>query len=94
MPLKIAAFPKCFIDQIAGDRSMSVFDWIEMSGASMPTVWKCTTGFSPVSRRRISTRSPRRLPRPALPCPCSAARPISRTPIPIARKRAMSARWN
>ena len=31
MPLKIAAFPKCYIDQIAGDRSMSVFDWIEMA---------------------------------------------------------------
>ena len=29
MPLKIAAFPKCYIDQIAGDRSMSVFDWID-----------------------------------------------------------------
>jgi sugar phosphate isomerase/epimerase len=33
MPLKIAAFPKCFIDQIAGDRSMSIFDWIEMARA-------------------------------------------------------------
>ncbi len=33
MPLKIAAFPKCFIDEIAGRRSMSVFDWIEMAGA-------------------------------------------------------------
>ena len=31
MSLKIAAFPKCYIDQIAGDRSMSVFDWIEMA---------------------------------------------------------------
>jgi sugar phosphate isomerase/epimerase len=31
MPLKIAAFPKCYIDQIAGDRSMSVFDWIRMA---------------------------------------------------------------
>src|SRR6201994_155531 len=29
--MKISAFPKCFIDQIAGDRSMSVFDWIEMA---------------------------------------------------------------
>jgi sugar phosphate isomerase/epimerase len=27
--LKLAAFPKCYIDQIAGDRSMTVFDWIE-----------------------------------------------------------------
>jgi len=31
MPLKIAAFPKCFIDEIAGRRSTSVFDWIEMA---------------------------------------------------------------
>ncbi len=31
MPLKIAAFPKCFIDEIAGRRSMSVFDWIAMA---------------------------------------------------------------
>ncbi|MBV9125510.1 MAG: TIM barrel protein [Planctomycetes bacterium] len=31
MPLKISAFPKCYIDRIAGDRSLSVFDWIEMA---------------------------------------------------------------
>jgi sugar phosphate isomerase/epimerase len=31
MPLKISAFPKCYIDQIAGARSMSVFEWIEMA---------------------------------------------------------------
>ena len=29
--LKISAFPKCYIDQIAGERTMSVFDWIEMA---------------------------------------------------------------
>jgi sugar phosphate isomerase/epimerase len=29
--LKISAFPKCFLDEIAGRRSMSVFDWIEMA---------------------------------------------------------------
>ena len=28
---RLAAFPKCYIDAIAGDRSMSVFDWIEMA---------------------------------------------------------------
>src|SRR5271155_5608715 len=33
MPLKISAFPKCYIDRIAGERSMSVFDWIEMARA-------------------------------------------------------------
>ncbi len=29
MPPKIAAFPKCYLDRIAGERSLSVFDWIE-----------------------------------------------------------------
>lgn len=31
MPVPISAFPKCYIDQIAGDRSMSVFEWIEIA---------------------------------------------------------------
>jgi sugar phosphate isomerase/epimerase len=28
---KISAFPKCFLDKIAGERSMSLFDWVEMA---------------------------------------------------------------
>ncbi len=28
---KLAAFPKCYIDELALDRTMSVFDWIEMA---------------------------------------------------------------
>jgi sugar phosphate isomerase/epimerase len=31
MPLKLSAFPKCYIDQIAGECSLSIFDWIEMA---------------------------------------------------------------
>ncbi len=31
MPLMLSAFPKCYIERIAGDRSMSVFDWITMA---------------------------------------------------------------
>jgi sugar phosphate isomerase/epimerase len=31
MKPRISAFPKCYLDQIAGDRSMSVFEWIEMA---------------------------------------------------------------
>ncbi|MDR3634793.1 MAG: sugar phosphate isomerase/epimerase [Isosphaeraceae bacterium] len=31
MPLKLSAFPKCYLEEIAGHRSMSVFDWIEMA---------------------------------------------------------------
>ncbi len=45
MPLKIAAFPKCFIDEIAGRRSMSVFDWIEMARRSTPTGLEMYDGF-------------------------------------------------
>jgi sugar phosphate isomerase/epimerase len=33
MPLRISAFPKCYIDQIAGTRTISVFEWIEMARA-------------------------------------------------------------
>lgn len=29
--MKISAFPKCYIDTISTDRTMTVFDWIEMS---------------------------------------------------------------
>lgn len=28
---RLSAFPKCYLDAIAGERSMSVFDWIEMA---------------------------------------------------------------
>ena len=28
---KLSAFPKCYLDAIAGDRSMTVFDWIEQA---------------------------------------------------------------
>jgi len=33
MPVKLSAFPKCYLDRIAGDRSLSVFDWIEQARA-------------------------------------------------------------
>ena len=31
MPLRLSAFPKCYLDRIAGERTMSVFDWIEQA---------------------------------------------------------------
>jgi sugar phosphate isomerase/epimerase len=33
MPVRLSAFPKCYLDDIAGRRTMTVFDWIEMSRA-------------------------------------------------------------
>src|SRR5882757_8386200 len=31
MSLKLSAFPKCYLETIAGERTMSVFDWIVMA---------------------------------------------------------------
>jgi len=31
MPLKLSAFPKCYIERIAGERTMTVFEWIDMA---------------------------------------------------------------
>ncbi len=31
MALKLSAFPKCYLDTIAGERTMTVFEWIEMA---------------------------------------------------------------
>ena len=81
MPLKIAAFPKCYIDQIAGERSMSVFDWIEMARSLDADGLEMYDGFFTSLEPTISTGSEKPSPRRALPCPCCAARPISRTPI-------------
>jgi len=31
MALKLSAFPKCWLDRIAGERTMTVFEWIEIA---------------------------------------------------------------
>jgi sugar phosphate isomerase/epimerase len=31
MPVRLSAFPKCYLDDIAGHRTMTVFQWIEMA---------------------------------------------------------------
>src|SRR6185437_9048923 len=31
MPLRLSAFPKCYLETIAAARTMSVFDWIDMA---------------------------------------------------------------
>jgi sugar phosphate isomerase/epimerase len=33
MPIRLSAFPKCYLDEIAGRRTMTVFQWIEMARA-------------------------------------------------------------
>jgi sugar phosphate isomerase/epimerase len=31
VPLKLSAFPKCWLEKIAGERTMTVFEWIEIA---------------------------------------------------------------
>jgi sugar phosphate isomerase/epimerase len=31
MPVRLSAFPKCYLDEIAGRRTMTVFEWIAMA---------------------------------------------------------------
>ena len=47
MPLKISAFPKCYLDAIAGARTMSVFDWIEMARSLDADGLEMYDGFFP-----------------------------------------------
>jgi sugar phosphate isomerase/epimerase len=37
MPARLAAFPKCYLDALVVERSMTLFDWIEMA-ATLPHV--------------------------------------------------------
>ena len=45
MPPRIAVFPKCFIDEIAVRRTMSLFDWIETSAALQAEGLEIYAGF-------------------------------------------------
>jgi sugar phosphate isomerase/epimerase len=44
---KLSAFPKCYLDQIAGERSMSVFDWIEQAKSLDADGLEMYEGFFP-----------------------------------------------
>lgn len=37
-PLKLAAFPKCFMDELCVDRTMTVFDWIALAERELKPV--------------------------------------------------------
>ena len=56
MPLKISAFPKCYIDPIAGARTMSVFDWIDMARSLDADGLEMYEASSPVWSRRYLDR--------------------------------------
>ena len=90
MPLRLSAFPKCYIDQIAGDRTMSVFDWIEHG----PLARRRRAGnvrrlLHRVSTTPTSTASARRFAAAGFAMPMLCCSPDFTNPDPDARKRAI-----
>ncbi len=43
--MKLAAFPKCFVDELVRDRSMRLLEWIEMA-AALPIDGRSSTTHS------------------------------------------------
>ena len=58
--MKIAAFPKCYLDDISLHRTMSVFDWIERAGELGAEGLEMYEGFFWSWRTPISIRSGKR----------------------------------
>src|ERR1041385_7358489 len=89
MPLKISAFPKCYIDRIAGERSMSVFDWIEMARALDADGLEMYEGFFTSLDDSDIDRVGEAISAAGFAMPILCGSPDFPTPAPGARKRAV-----
>ena len=89
MPLKIAAFPKCYIDQIAGDRTMSVFDWIEMARSLDADGLEMYDGFFTSLEPDYLDRVGEAIAAAGFAMPMLCCSPDFTNPDPDARKRAV-----
>jgi sugar phosphate isomerase/epimerase len=89
MPVRLAAFPKCYIEQIAVDRTMSVFDWIDMArtldadGLEMYDGFFTSLGDSYIDRVGESIR------KASFAMPMLCCSPDFTNPDPDSRKRAI-----
>jgi len=89
MPLKIAAFPKCYIDQIAGDRTMSVFDWIAMARSLDADGLEMYDGFFTSLEPDYLDRVGEAIALAGFAMPMLCSSPDFTNPDPDARKRAV-----
>jgi sugar phosphate isomerase/epimerase len=89
MPLKIAAFPKCYIDQIAGDQSMSVFDWIAMARSLDADGLEMYDGFFTSLAADYLDQVGEAIARAGFAMPMLCCSPDFTNPDPDARKRAV-----
>jgi sugar phosphate isomerase/epimerase len=89
MPLTIAAFPKCFIDEIAVRRSMSVFDWIEMARSLDADGLEMYDGFFTSLDDSYIDRVTEAIRRAGFAMPMLCCSPDFTNPDPVARNEAV-----
>src|SRR4029453_276614 len=89
MPLKLSAFPKCYLDRIAGDRSMSVFDWIAMARQLDADGLEMYDGFFTSPDPCYLDPARGTIPSAGFPIPTLRCPPASPPPDAEARKRAV-----
>lgn len=89
MPLKLSAFPKCYIDQIAGARTMSVFDWIAMARSLDADGLEMYDGFFTSLDNAYLDRLSEALQKANFAMPMLCCSPDFTNPDPDGRKRAV-----
>jgi sugar phosphate isomerase/epimerase len=87
--LKISAFPKCYLDDIAGRRTMSVFDWIEMARTLDADGLEMYDGFFTSLDRDYLDGVGEALSNSGFAMPMLCCSPDFTNPDPDARKRAV-----
>jgi sugar phosphate isomerase/epimerase len=89
MPLKISAFPKCYIDQIASEKSMSVFDWIDQARSLDADGLEMYDGFFTSLEPGYLDRLGEAIATAGFAMPMLCCSPDFTNPDPDARKRAL-----
>ncbi len=89
MPPRISAFPKCYLDQIAGTRTMSVFDWIEAARALDADGLEMYDGFFTSLEDSYLDRVGEAIQSAGFAMPMLCCSPDFTNPDPDARKRAV-----
>ncbi len=89
MPPRISAFPKCYLDQIAGTRTMSVFDWIEAARALDAEGLEMYDGFFTSLEDSYLDRVGEAIHAAGFAMPMLCCSPDFTNPDPDARKRAV-----
>jgi sugar phosphate isomerase/epimerase len=87
--MRIAAFPKCYLDDICVERTMTVFDWIEMARQLGAEGLEMYSGFFPSFDDATVDRVGEAIRRAGFEMPMMCCSPDFTNPDPDGRKRAV-----